>query len=126
MEPVRCGTDVAFSRGLVSAPGIFYNGHGGPAGISASDSRFHFLSAYVTPYQDSPFTLIGFRDGVEVERFVSRTLKHNPASPVRLNFGTRFYNVDNVEIAGNNTNNFVRTSTAPCMIAAAALSLIEV
>jgi hypothetical protein len=116
MEPVRCGYSnatvapdssdfdfySAFSRGLVSSPGVFYNGYGGPAGISGS--TFHLLSAYVTPWKDGVVTIIGYRDGLLVARYTSPVLKHDPASPVNLNFGTTLYNIDNMEISGDGSN----------------------
>jgi hypothetical protein len=129
MEPVRCGMsnstvppndpDFAyystFSRGLVSAPGVFYNGHCNSASISTTGSKFHFLSAYVTPWKDDVVTFIGHREGDKVARYTSPVLKRDSASPVRLDFGTTFYNIDRLTLVGvEDFSNFVRTSTT-CM-----------
>ncbi len=100
MEPVRCGrstgsVDGTFLLGIVSEPAVFYNGFGFNASIISNEPgvNFHFLSAYVTPWHSGAATFVGFRDGVEVARYHSPVLKHSPASPVNLNFGTALYNI---------------------------------
>ena len=72
-------------------------------------------SAYVTPWKDDVVTLIGHREGDKVARYTSPVLKRDSASPVKLDFGTTFYNIDRLTLVGvEDFSNFVRTSTT-CM-----------
>jgi hypothetical protein len=110
VNPASCGmafthSDTGAVWGVVSAPGIMYND--GNVTISSSGTKFHFLSAYMTPLwrQAGPMviTLVGYRDGVEVGRYVSPPLlldASGTAPPVRYDFETTFYNIDTLTLSG--------------------------